>query len=59
MLLIFFISLIIVGILMNFKILYFISLIITFLHLFIYQIKNLNVLKIQICVLKNLKVIIF
>ena len=39
----FFISLIIIGILMNFKILYFLTLIITFLHLLIYQIKNLNV----------------
>ncbi len=39
----FFISLIIIGILMNFKILYFLSLIITFLHLLVYQIKNLNV----------------
>ena len=28
---------------MNFKILYFISLIITFFHLIVYQIKNLNV----------------
>ena len=28
---------------MNYKILYFISLIITFFHLMIYQIKNLNV----------------
>ena len=40
----FFISLITVGILMNFKILYFITLIIIFLHLIIYQIKNLNVI---------------
>ena len=39
----FFNSLIIIGILMNFKILYFLTLIITFLHLLIYQIKNLNV----------------
>ena len=39
----FFISLIIIGILMSFKILYFLTLIITFLHLLIYQIKNLNV----------------
>ncbi len=39
----FFISLIIVGILMNFKILYFLALIVTFLHLIIYQIKNLDV----------------
>ena len=39
----FFISLIIIGILMNLKTLYFLTLIITFLHLLIYQIKNLNV----------------
>ena len=39
----FFISLIIIGILMSFKILYFLTLIITFLHLLIYQVKNLNV----------------
>ncbi len=39
----FFISLIIIGILMSFKILYFLTLIITFSHLIIYQIKNLNV----------------
>ncbi len=39
----FFISLITIGILMNFKILYFITLIITFSHLTVYQTKNLNV----------------
>ena len=39
----FFISLITIGILMSFKILYFLTLIITFLHLLIYQVKNLNV----------------
>ena len=39
----FFISLIILEFLMNFKILYFISLIVIFLHLIVYQIKNLNV----------------
>ncbi len=39
----FFISLILLGILMNYKIIYFISLIITFFHLMIYQVKNLNV----------------
>ena len=43
MLLIFFISLLIIGALMNFKIFYFLSLIITFLHLIIYQVRNLNV----------------
>jgi 4-hydroxybenzoate polyprenyl transferase len=36
-------SLIIVGILMNFKIMYFLTLIITFFHMFLYQIKNLVV----------------
>ena len=41
--LIFFLSLITIGILMNFKILYFIGLIVIFLHLIVYQIKNLNV----------------
>ncbi len=39
----FFISLILVGFIMNFKNLYFISLIITFFHLGLYQIKNLEV----------------
>ncbi len=39
----FIVTLIVIGILMNFKILYFITLIIIFLHLIIYQIKNLNV----------------
>ena len=38
----FIVALIITGILMNFKILYFITLIIIFMHLIIYQIKNLN-----------------
>ena len=41
--LIFFLSLITIGILMNFKIFYFIGLIVIFLHLVVYQIKNLNV----------------
>ena len=40
---IFFVSLIILGIFMNFKFLYFISLVITFLHLIIHQIKNLDI----------------
>ncbi len=40
--LLFFISLIIIGILMNFKIFYYFTLIITFFHLINYQIKNLN-----------------
>ncbi len=48
----FFISLIILGILMNYKILYFISLIITFFHLMIYQIKNLNVCDASQCLQK-------
>ncbi len=39
----FFISLLIIGVLMNFKILYFLTLIITFLHLSHYQIRNLNI----------------
>ena len=48
----FFISLIMIGILMNFKILYFLSLIITFSHLLIYQIKNLNVENANQCLQK-------
>ena len=48
----FFISLIIIGILMSFKILYFLTLIITFLHLLIYQIKNLNVVDPSQCLKK-------
>ena len=40
---IFFISLITIGILMHFKIFYFVGLIVTLLHLIVYQIKNLNV----------------
>ncbi len=47
--LIFFISLILVGILMDFKILFFFSLIITFYHLAIYQIKNLDVNNPDMC----------
>ena len=45
-------SLIIVGILMNFKIIYFLSLIITFFHMFLYQIKNLVVEDPKICLKK-------
>ncbi len=41
--LLFLISLITIGVLMNFKIIYFFTLIIIFFHLIIYQIKNLNV----------------
>ena len=48
----FFISLIIIGILMSFKTLYFFTLIITFLHLLIYQIKNLNVENANQCLQK-------
>ena len=48
----FFISLLIIGVLMNFKILYFLTLIITFLHLLIYQIKNLNVENANQCLQK-------
>ena len=48
----FFISLILVGFIMNFKNLYFISLIITFFHLGLYQIKNLEVSNPNICLEK-------
>ena len=37
---------------MNFKVLYFISLIITFFHLGFYQIKNLEVLNPNVCLVK-------
>ena len=49
---IFFISLIIVGFYMNFKLIYFISLIITFMHIFVYQIKNLNIIDPNKCLKK-------
>ena len=49
---IFFISLIIVGFYMNFKQIYFISLIVTFVHIFIYQIKNLNIIDPNKCLKK-------
>ena len=49
---IFFISLIIVGFYMNFKQIYFISLIVTFMHIFIYQIKNLNIIDPNKCLKK-------
>ena len=49
---IFFISLIIVGFYMNFKLIYFISLIITFMHIFVYQIKNLNIIDPNKCLIK-------
>jgi 4-hydroxybenzoate polyprenyl transferase len=48
----FFLSLILVGFLMNFKVLYFMSLIITFFHLGFYQIKNLEVLNPNVCLVK-------
>ena len=48
----FFLSLILVGFLMNFKILFFISLIITFFHLGFYQIKNLDVSNPNKCLIK-------
>ena len=48
----FFISLFTIGILMNFKILYFLTLIITFLHLIFYQIKNLKVDEANLCLQK-------
>mgnify|MGYP005738297611 FL=1 len=48
----FFLSLLIVGFLMNFKILFFISLIITFFHLGFYQIKNLDVSNPNMCLIK-------
>ena len=48
----FFLSLILVGILMNFKMSFFISLIITFFHLGFYQIKNLEVSNPNMCLIK-------
>ena len=48
----FFLSLILVGILMNFKMSFFISLIITFFHLGFYQIKNLEVSNPNVCLIK-------
>ena len=48
----FFLSLLLVGFLMNFKILFFISLIITFFHLGFYQIKNLEVSNPNMCLIK-------
>ena len=48
----FFLSLILVGFFMNFKVLYFMSLIITFFHLGFYQIKNLEVLNPNVCLVK-------
>ena len=48
----FFLSLILVGFLMDFKVSYFISLVITFFHLTIYQIKNLEVSNPNMCLVK-------
>ena len=48
----FFLSLILVGFLMNFKVSYFISLIITFFHLGYYQIKSLEVANPNMCLVK-------
>ncbi len=48
----FFLSLILVGFLMDFKMSYFISLVITFFHLIIYQIKNLKVSNPNMCLVK-------
>jgi len=48
----FFLSLILVGFLMNFKMSYFITLVITFFHLIIYQIKNLEVSNPNMCLIK-------
>jgi len=50
--LIFIISLILLGILMNFKIFYFLFLIVPFLQLFIYQIKKLNISNTKDCLKK-------
>ena len=50
--LIFMISLVLVGIFMNFKIYYFIFLIFPFLHLFIFQIKKLNFKSTEMCLEK-------
>ena len=48
----FFLSLLLVGFLMNFKISFYISLIITFFHLGFYQIKNLDVSNPNMCLIK-------
>ena len=48
----FFLSLILVGFLMNFKISFYISLIITFFHLGFYQIKNLEISNPDVCLIK-------
>ena len=48
----FFLSLVLVGFSMNFKMSYFLSLVITFFHLIIYQIKNLEVSNPNMCLVK-------
>ena len=48
----FFLSLILIGFLMDFKVSYFISLVITFFHLTFYQIKNLEVSNPNMCLVK-------
>ncbi len=48
----FFLTLILIGLLMNFKVSYFVSLIITFFHLGFYQIKNLEVSNPNMCLVK-------
>ncbi len=48
----FFLSLILVGFLMDFKVSYFVSLVITFFHLTFYQIKNLEVSNPNMCLVK-------
>ena len=48
----FFLSLVLVGFLMEFKVSYFISLVITFFHLAFYQIKNLEVSNPNMCLVK-------
>ncbi len=48
----FFLTLILTGLLMNFKVSYFVSLLITFFHLGFYQIKNLEVSNPNMCLVK-------
>ena len=48
----FFLTLILIGLLMNFKVSYFVSLVITFFHLGFYQIKNLEISNPNMCLVK-------
>ena len=48
----FFLTLILIGLLMNFKMSYFLSLVITFFHLGFYQIKKLEVSNPNMCLVK-------